>query len=74
MGGTKLLHDTLMRFADAKTEVSFGLRKTGKTSFLFKIDRIIREQHLGFVFFMIASLHHTENFTGTSSLEKYVAM
>lgn len=29
----------------------FGLRKTGKTSFLFKIDRIIREQHLGFVFF-----------------------
>lgn len=29
----------------------FGLRKTGKTSFLFKLDRIIREQHLGFVFF-----------------------
>jgi len=29
----------------------FGLRKTGKTSFLFKIDRIIREQKLGFVFF-----------------------
>lgn len=29
----------------------FGLRKTGKTSLLFKIDRIIREQHLGFVFF-----------------------
>ena len=24
----------------------FGLRKTGKTSFLFKLDRIIREQHL----------------------------
>ena len=29
----------------------FGVRKTGKTSLLFKIDRIIREQHLGFVFF-----------------------
>ena len=29
----------------------FGLRKTGKTSLLFKLDRIIREQHIGFVFF-----------------------
>lgn len=29
----------------------FGLRKTGKTSLLFKIDRTIREQKLGFVFF-----------------------
>lgn len=29
----------------------FGVRKTGKTSLLFKIDRIIREQHIGFVFF-----------------------
>lgn len=29
----------------------FGLRKTGKTSFLFKIDRIIRQQHIGFVFY-----------------------
>lgn len=29
----------------------FGVRKTGKTSLLFKIDRIIREQNLGFVFF-----------------------
>ena len=29
----------------------FGIRKTGKTSLLFKIDRIIREQKLGFVFF-----------------------
>lgn len=29
----------------------FGVRKTGKTSLLFKIDRIIREQQLGFVFF-----------------------
>lgn len=29
----------------------FGVRKTGKTSLLFKIDRIIREQRLGFVFF-----------------------
>ncbi|MBM6972204.1 AAA-like domain-containing protein, partial [Mordavella massiliensis] len=29
----------------------FGVRKTGKTSLLFKIDRIVREQHLGFVFY-----------------------
>lgn len=29
----------------------FGVRKSGKTSILFKIDRLIREQHLGFVFF-----------------------
>ncbi len=29
----------------------FGVRKVGKTSLLFKIDRVIREQHLGFVFF-----------------------
>lgn len=29
----------------------FGLRKTGKTSLLFKIDRIVRQQHIGFVFF-----------------------
>jgi len=29
----------------------FGVRKTGKTSLLFKVDRIIREQHLGFVFY-----------------------
>ncbi len=29
----------------------FGVRKTGKTSLLFKVDRIVREQHLGFVFF-----------------------
>ncbi len=29
----------------------FGIRKTGKTSLLFKIDRIIREQRLGFVFY-----------------------
>lgn len=29
----------------------FGVRKTGKTSLLFKLDRIIREQNLGFVFF-----------------------
>lgn len=29
----------------------FGVRKTGKTSLLFKIDRLIREQKLGFVFF-----------------------
>ena len=27
------------------------MRKTGKTSLLFKIDRIVREQQLGFVFF-----------------------
>ena len=29
----------------------FGVRKTGKTSLLFKIDRLVREQRLGFVFF-----------------------
>ena len=29
----------------------FGVRKSGKTSLLFKIDRIIREQHIGYVFF-----------------------
>ena len=29
----------------------FGVRKSGKTSLLFKIDRVIREQHLGYVFF-----------------------
>lgn len=29
----------------------FGLRKTGKTSLLFKIDRLVREQKLGFVFY-----------------------
>lgn len=29
----------------------FGVRKTGKTSLLFRIDRLVREQHLGFVFF-----------------------
>ena len=29
----------------------FGVRKAGKTSLLFKIDRIVREQKLGFVFF-----------------------
>lgn len=29
----------------------YGVRKTGKTSLLFKIDRVIREQNLGFVFF-----------------------
>ena len=29
----------------------FGVRKAGKTSLLFKIDRILREQKLGFVFF-----------------------
>lgn len=29
----------------------FGVRKSGKTSLLFKIDRLVREQRLGFVFF-----------------------
>lgn len=29
----------------------FGVRKTGKTSLLFKIDRIVREQKIGYVFF-----------------------
>lgn len=29
----------------------FGVRKAGKTSLLFKIDRIVRDQKLGFVFF-----------------------
>ncbi len=29
----------------------FGLRKTGKTSLLFKLERIVREQQLGFVFY-----------------------
>ena len=29
----------------------FGIRKTGKTSLLFKIERIVREQKLGQVFF-----------------------
>ena len=29
----------------------FGVRKTGKTSLLFKVDRIVREQKLGFSFF-----------------------
>lgn len=29
----------------------FGVRKAGKTSLLFKIDRIVREQKIGFVFF-----------------------
>lgn len=29
----------------------FGVRKAGKTSLLFKIDRIVREQHIGFVLF-----------------------
>lgn len=29
----------------------FGVRKAGKTSLLFKIDRIIRDQHLGLVFY-----------------------
>lgn len=29
----------------------FGVRKSGKTSLLFKLDRLVREQHLGFVFF-----------------------
>lgn len=29
----------------------FGVRKSGKTSLLFKIDRIIRDQRLGYVFF-----------------------
>ena len=29
----------------------FGIRKAGKTSLLFKIDRIVREQKLGFVLF-----------------------
>ena len=29
----------------------FGVRKAGKTSLLFKVGRIIREQKLGFVFF-----------------------
>lgn len=29
----------------------FGIRKTGKTSLLFKIERIIREQKIGHVFF-----------------------
>ena len=29
----------------------FGVRKAGKTSLLFKINRIVREQKLGFVFF-----------------------
>ena len=30
---------------------AFGVRKAGKTSLLFKIDRIVREQKLGYVFF-----------------------
>lgn len=30
----------------------FGLRKTGKTSLLFKVERIVREQKIGFVFFV----------------------
>ncbi len=29
----------------------FGVRKAGKTSLLFKVERIIREQKLGYVFF-----------------------
>lgn len=29
----------------------FGVRKVGKTSLLFKIERVIREQRIGFVFF-----------------------
>lgn len=48
-------HQIAARYIDAirrcENRGIFGLRKTGKTSFLFKIDRIIREQHLGFVFF-----------------------
>lgn len=42
----------------------FGVRKTGKTSLLFKIDRLVREQRLGFVFFMTASLRLTGCFIG----------
>lgn len=48
-------HQIAARYIDAirrcENRGIFGLRKTGKTSFLFKIDRIIREQRLGFVFF-----------------------
>ena len=29
----------------------FGLRKTGKTSLIFRIDRVVREQKLGFIFY-----------------------
>lgn len=30
----------------------FGVRKTGKTSLLFQLDRIIRQQRIGFVYFV----------------------
>lgn len=30
----------------------FGLRKTGKTSLLFKVERLLIEQHMGFVLFI----------------------
>lgn len=46
---------TVSRYIDAirrcENKGVFGVRKTGKTSLLFKIDRIVREQNLGFVFF-----------------------
>ena len=74
LGGTKLLHDTLMRFADAKTEVSLGYAKQVKHPFCLRLIELFGNSILGLYFFMIVSLHHTENFTGTNSLEKYVAM
>lgn len=45
----------LARYIDAikrcENRGVFGVRKTGKTSLLFKLDRIIREQKIGFVFY-----------------------
>lgn len=45
----------LARYIDAikrgENRGIFGLRKTGKTSFLFKLERSIREQKLGYTYF-----------------------
>lgn len=50
-GRQHLLANYIDAIKQAENRGVFGLRKTGKTSFLFKIQRLIRSQNLGQVFF-----------------------
>ncbi len=48
-------HQIIGRYIDSikrcENRGIFGLRKTGKTSLIFRIDRVVREQKLGFIFY-----------------------
>ena len=69
-------HQIAARYIDAirrcENRGSLGCAKQAKHPFCLKLIELFGNSILGLYFFMIVSLHHTENFTGTNSLEKYV--